>query len=91
MTAINAFITEIQNVPTFAAAAASDPKWLAELERIERGLNAVDRQADDDPAIIEIFDKIQATICRADLSLVDRLLEVGRLLTQVRDGERTVN
>jgi hypothetical protein len=41
--------------------------------------------ANNDPAIIDIFDKIQDVIGRIDLSMKAKLLEVGRLLTQVRD------
>jgi hypothetical protein len=58
---------------------------------MERAPAAVDRLANEDPVILEIFDKVQAVIGRADLKLKHRLLEVARLLTQVRDGKRTVN
>jgi hypothetical protein len=88
---IEAFITEVRNMPGFVAASATDPKWIAELEALERLLNALDRQADDDPGMIEIFDKIQSVVGRADLPIKQRLLEVGKLLAQVRDAIKIVH
>jgi hypothetical protein len=86
---IEAFIAEIRNWPKFVAEVSLDgPRWTRELEAIERGLNFIDRKADDDPATIEIFDKIVAVIGRSDLTLRQRLLEVGKLLVQVRDAGR---
>jgi hypothetical protein len=84
---IEAFLTEIRNMPGFVAASAIDPKWIAELDAIERMLNAIDRKADDDPQTIEIFDKLLIVIDRNDLSLKQRLLEVGKLLVQFRDAQ----
>ena len=82
---LGAFIAELRNMPGFVAAASTDPKWVGMLESIERALNAVDRQADNSPAMLDALDKIQDVISRHDLSLKERLLEVGRLLTTVRD------
>jgi hypothetical protein len=83
------FIAEIRAQSAFVAAAASDSKFSDHLDNIERGLNFVDRQADNDPATIEIFDKIHDVIGRNDLSLKQRLLELGKLLVQARDLEGT--
>jgi hypothetical protein len=91
MTKVDNFLDEIRGSPKFAAAAATDPKWIEQVDAIERGLNAVDRVANEDPAILEIFDEIQTAISRADLSLKQRLLEVVRLITEVRDLGRKVN
>jgi hypothetical protein len=88
---IDAFIAEIRTRPAFVAAAASDSKFSDHLDNIERGLNAVDQKADSDPETIEIFDKIQDVIGRSDLPLKQRLLEVGKLLVQVRDAGRIVH
>jgi hypothetical protein len=85
---IEIFISEIRNWPEFVAAAASDSRLPEHVDAIERGLNFIDRKADDDPATIEIFDKIVAVIGRSDLSLKERLLEVGKLLVQFRDAGR---
>ena len=82
---IDAFLSEVRNMPAFVTAAAADPEWFTAFAGIERGLNALSRLADNDPAIIDIFDEVQTVIGRGDLSLKQRLLEVGRLLTQVRD------
>jgi hypothetical protein len=84
---IDAFIAEIRLRPAFIDAAAADSKKLDELDAIERGLLAVYRN----PEMIEIFDKIQAVIDRGDLSLKERLLDIGKLLTQARDAGRSVN
>jgi hypothetical protein len=88
---IDAFLAEVRNMPGFVAAVAKDPERIQEIEGIECALLAVDRLANDDPAIIDIFDKIQDVIGRADLSLKQRLLEVGRLLTLVRDTIKFVH
>jgi hypothetical protein len=87
-TKIDAFIAEIRDCPEFIAAVALDSQYSDHIDNIERGLNAVDRWVDNDPAIIEIFDNILVVIARIDLSWKERLLEVGRLFTQVRDVGR---
>jgi hypothetical protein len=84
---IDKFIAEIRSRPAFIDAAVVDPQKLNELAAIERGLFAVYRN----PEMIEIFDKIQAVIDRGDLSLKERLLDIGKLLTQARDAGRSVN
>jgi hypothetical protein len=62
---------------------------LGKRARRRRGLGVIDRKADDDPQMIEIFDKIQTVIGRSDLSMKQRLIQLGRLLAQARDGGRT--
>ena len=84
---IDAFLEEVRNMPGFVAASATDPKWIAELDAIKRVLNAIDRKADDDPQTIEIFDKLLIVVERSDLSLKQRLLEVGKLFVQFRDAQ----
>jgi hypothetical protein len=86
---IGNFISEISSTPSFIAVAASDPQWSNHLANIERALNGIDQRADDEPAMIEIVDEIQAVIARNDLSLKQRLLKVGELLTKVRDAKGT--
>jgi hypothetical protein len=53
-------------MPGFVKASAADPNWIDQLAAVERLLYAIDRKADDDPATIEIFDKILAVIGRSD-------------------------
>jgi hypothetical protein len=88
---IDAFISEIRASPAFITAAASDSRWPDHVDNIERGVNFIDRKADSDPEMIEIFDKIQDVIGRGDLSLKQRLLEVGKLLTRARDAGRIIH
>jgi hypothetical protein len=88
---IDAFLIEVRNMPGFVAASATDPKWIEQLAGIDRGLNAVDRQADNDPAMLDVLDKIQDAIGRAGLSLKERLLEVGKLLNEARDTIKIVH
>jgi hypothetical protein len=54
---------------------------------IERGLAAVY----GNPEMIEAFDRIQAVIGRYSLSIKQRLLEVGKLLTEVRYAGRIIH
>jgi hypothetical protein len=89
--AIEAFLSDLRTAPGFVAAAASDPKCLAELERVERGLSAVDRLANNDPAIVDIFDRIQAVAGNSNLSLKERLLAVGKLLAEVQAAGRVIH
>jgi len=88
---IDAFLAKIRARPAFVAAANSDGSWYKHLDAIERGLSFLDRKADDDPQIIEILDKIQSVVARDDLSLKERLLEVGKFFVQIRDAGRSVN
>jgi hypothetical protein len=86
---IDAFIAEVRTSPEFVAASAADSQYPDHLDNIACGLSEVDRQADSDPKMIAIFDNIQDVIVRNDLSLKQRLLELGKLLTQVRDVDGT--
>jgi hypothetical protein len=88
---LETFLTEIRTMPGFVAAVAKDPGRIREIDGIERALLAVDRLANDEPAVIDISDEIQATIGRADLSMKAKLLEVGRLLGQARDHIKFVH
>jgi hypothetical protein len=85
---IDGFVSQIRKRPKFVAASATDPKWIKELDQLEHLLHAVDQKAGHDPKTIEIYDKIVAVIGRSDLSLKERLLEVGKLLVQFRDAGR---
>jgi hypothetical protein len=91
MSKIDAFIAEIRTGPAFAAVAAADRAWSEHLAAIEFALNEIDRRADNDPAMIEIFDKVVAIVTDHDLPLKQRLLELGKLLTEVRDAGRIVH
>jgi hypothetical protein len=85
----DAFLAEIRAMPNFVAAAATDSKWGKHLDNIERGINAIDRRADDDPATIDILDRIHALLDRGDLSMKKRLLGLYKLLVEFRDIEGT--
>lgn len=86
MSTIDTFIAEIQTLPTFAARAATDRVWSEHLAAIEFALNEIDRRADSDPQMIEIFDRIENVIARRDVPLKQRLLEMAKLLVQARDA-----
>jgi hypothetical protein len=88
---IDAFISEVRCRPGFVAASATDSNWIDQLAAIERLLYSIDRMADDDPAILEIFDKIQEVIGRRDFATKAKLLDLGRLLAQVRDTIKFVH
>jgi hypothetical protein len=91
ITKLDAFLSEVLNMPGFVAASAANPKWIGELEGIERALLAVDRLANDDPAMIDLFDKIQDVIGRSDISTKAKLLEVAKILVQVRDAMKMIH
>jgi hypothetical protein len=84
----DAFIEEIRTLPTFAARDATDRVWSEHLAAIEFALHEIDRRADNDPASIEIFDKLVAVITDNGQPLRQRLLEVGKLFVQWRDRGR---
>lgn len=88
---IDKFLNEVRNAPSFVKASAADPKWIGELEAIERVLNNLDRKADDDPQLMETMDNIQSVVGHRDLSIKQRLLGVGKLLTQARDAIKIVH
>ena len=88
---IDAFLTEIRNALSFVKVSAADPKWIGELEAIECVLNNLDRKAGDDPQLMETMDNIQSVVGHRDLSIKQRLLGVGKLLTQARDAIRIVH
>jgi hypothetical protein len=87
MSKLDAFIANIRSSPKFAAAAASDSQWTDHLEAMERAFAALYRN----PEMIDAFDDLQAVIDRRDLSTKQKLIEIGKILTQVRDGGRSVN
>jgi hypothetical protein len=84
---IDAFIADIRSSPKFAAAAAADSQWTDHLEVMERAFAALYRN----PEMVDAFDEVQAVIDRRDLSTKRKLIEIGKILTQVRDGGRLVN
>ena len=89
---IDAFLTEIRTAPEFVAEVAIDPKRLPEMmEGLERALVAVGRLADEDPAMVDSLDKIQTAISRRDLSTKAKLLELGKLLVEVRDKMKRIH
>jgi len=89
--AIDAFIDGIKSAPQFVAAAASDPVYAQHLEAIEFGLNEIDRRANDDPEMIEAYDKAMAIISDNRRTLKQRLLALGDLLAPLRDKLRGVH
>jgi hypothetical protein len=71
--AIDSFVDKIKHRPKFAAAAASDPVWSEHLAAIEFALKEIDRRANDDPAMVEVFDNVVALISDNDRTLRQRL------------------
>lgn len=91
-TRIDAFLSEVRNMPEFIAELAIGPTRPRELiEGLERGISGVDRLANDDPAVVEIYDEILATIGRRDLSTKEKLSALGKLLLQAADTMKKVN
>jgi hypothetical protein len=84
-TKIDAFIAEIRARPAFAAVAAADRVWSEHLAAIEFGLNEIDRRANEDPAMVEVFDKVVALISDNDRTLKQRLLDLNEVLIPLRD------
>jgi hypothetical protein len=81
---IDAFLTEVRNMPTFVTGVATDPKRGRELiEGLERALLAVDRLAD--PEVVEIYDDILATMARRDLATKEKLSALGKLFLRACD------
>jgi hypothetical protein len=79
---IDAFIAEIRARPEFIAAAAVDRTKADGLAAMEDGLAGLYQ----DPTFIDIFDELDAVICRRDLSIKQKLDEVTRVLTLARDA-----
>jgi hypothetical protein len=81
---IDAFISEIRVLPAFAAAAEADDAWAKHLGAIEFALHEIDRRADNDPAMIEIFDKVVAIVTDNAKPLRQRLLDLNEVLIPLR-------
>lgn len=84
---IDTFIAEIRTRPEFTAGVAADPKKADDLAAIEDGLVALYRDA----SLVDAFDKLEAAIDRRDLSMKQKLLAIGKILTAARDAGRSVN
>jgi hypothetical protein len=84
---IDAFIAEIQSRPEFIAGVAADPKKADDLAAMEEGLAVLYR----DEKFIDALDKLEAMLYRRDLSMKQRLDEIGKILTDARDAGRCVN
>jgi hypothetical protein len=83
---IDAFLADVRNMPTFVAGVATDPKRGREvIEGLERSLLAIDRLANDDPALVEIYDEIVATMARRDLATKEKLSALGKLFLRACD------
>jgi hypothetical protein len=86
-----AFIAEVTSAPQFVAALETHPQLKGEMDALERGLRHVDQMADEDPCMVESFDQIVAIIERGDLSIKQRLIQIGNVARSLRDAGRTVN
>ena len=91
MSAIDAFLAKIRNAPEFVSACAADPNFSNHLEAIESALNLIDRKANDDPHMIEMFDRVQTVISRDDLSIKQRLVAVMKVFAELRDAAGTTH
>jgi hypothetical protein len=82
---IEAFISEVRNMPEFAGAVAAGFIRVQDQDGLERAFSAIDRLANDDSAFIPIVDSLRAIVSRRDLSLMARVQKVGEVLVQARD------
>ena len=80
-TRIDAFLSEVRNSQEFAAAVAADPKRYQDAEgALERSIAAVARRADENPAVVEIYDEILLTIGCRSRSTTEKLNALRKLL-----------
>jgi hypothetical protein len=86
---IEDFLDQIRAAPVFAAAAKADDQYNRWLADIDRGLERISELTDAES--IELMDKVIDTIGWTEMSLKQRLLEIGRLMTEFRDRGRSVN
>ena len=84
-TAIDSFIDKIRDQPKFAAAAAADPVYDQHMASIEFCLREIDRRANDDPEMIDVFDKVVALISDENRTIKQRLLDLIDLLIPLRE------
>jgi hypothetical protein len=80
---IDSFIDKIRQRPAFAAAG---PVFSKHLDAIEFALNEIDRRADEDPEMVEAFDKVIAVIANNRRTLRERLLDLNEVLVPLRDA-----
>jgi precorrin-6x reductase len=89
---IDALLAEVQAMPEFIAELAISPKRPQELmEGLERALIAVGRRADEDPAVVEIYDEVMFTIGRRDLATKEKLSALSRLFLRALDITKKVH
>jgi hypothetical protein len=88
---IDAFLTEVRNMPKFVAASATNPKWLEHFEAMKNTLAIIDRQADYDPRTVDALDEIESAVGRTGLPVKQRLLEVSKIVTRWRNVKWPVN
>jgi hypothetical protein len=86
---IDAFLSEVRNMPEFAAAIAAGR--IRDDDGLERALSAVGRRADEDPAVVDIYDEIQVTIGRRDLAMKAKLTALGKLFLRALDTTKKVH
>ena len=87
----DAFISEIRNCSEFSNAAAGDPIWLEHLAAIENGIASVDRLANEDPQMVETYDRIQDVIGSRNMTLKQRLIEIVTIFVRLRDAGRIIH
>jgi hypothetical protein len=83
----DAFIEEIRTLPTFAARDATDRVWSEHLAAIEFALHEIDRRADNDPASIEIFDKLVAVITDTGEIIYEEPAPIGQKAQPATDRQ----
>jgi hypothetical protein len=81
MTTPQQFIDDIRANPKFVEGSKRDPAFHCHLKAMERGIEAIRAQGNDDVVWLERFDELQAIIARDDLTVKERLLELVKVLT----------
>jgi hypothetical protein len=80
---VEAFLREIEASPKFIAGVASDPKILAGFEGMVSGLRIIYAHGEDEPAMIELYDRVRRIVARHDTIKV-RLLAIQDLMIRAR-------
>jgi hypothetical protein len=84
---VEAFLREIEASPKFIAGVAHDPKILAGFEGMASGLRSIYAHGVDEPAMIELYDRVRRIVARND-TIKARLLEIQAIIGRARVGQQ---
>jgi hypothetical protein len=85
---VRRFLDKMRLRPEYRAAAARDPRVVADFVGLEAGLDAMYNAGAEDARLIELWDNLRRVVVRDDWTIRERLLAIEAVLIAARLGRQ---